>query len=39
LVQLEVRESGSSDNRIAAASSADRGEDAAERPVTVERES
>jgi len=39
LVQLEVRESGSSENRIAAASNADRGEDAAERPVTVERES
>src|SRR5207253_1571094 len=39
LVQLEVRESGSSEIRIAAASNADRGEDAAERPVTVERES
>jgi amidophosphoribosyltransferase len=40
LVQLEVRESGSSDSRIAAPSSADRAEDGVvERPVTVERES
>jgi amidophosphoribosyltransferase len=40
LVQLEVRESGSADSRIAAPSSADRLEDPmAERPVTVERES
>jgi len=39
LVQLEVRESGSSDSRIAAPSSADRAEDGVvERPVTVERE-